>query len=101
MHVRRFTALGLSLLLVAAPALAAPEHEEPPVLNASDILTPAELSGPYHKVRDKVVVKDYLMVFEIESDYGLLTAHSRRLLRTRLHEIEVEHDDDRIRPRFQ
>lgn len=89
MHVRRITALGLSLLLAAAPALAAPEHEQPPVLKASEILTPAERQGPHHRVREKVVVKDYLMVFEIESDYGLLAAHSRRLLTTRLHEIEV------------
>ena len=66
MPFRRSVLAVLLLLLVAGPTWAAPVHEQPPVLEASKILTPAELRGPYHRVREKVVVRDYLMVFEIE-----------------------------------
>lgn len=89
MHSRRTALVVLLVVAGATAAQAGPAYEQPPVLKASEILTPAELEGPYHKVRERVVVEDYLCVFEIESDYGLLTAPSRRMLGTRLREIEI------------
>ena len=89
MRLIRVLATALVVAATAGVVRAETAYEQPPVLKASEILTPAELKGPYHRVREQVAVRDYLAVFEIESDYGLLTAPSRRLLRTRLHEIEI------------
>src|SRR5437879_6429223 len=63
--------------------------EELPVLNASEILRPEFLSGPYHKVREPVPTYFGANQFTIDSDFGVFEANGNEMLVTRIKEINA------------
>jgi hypothetical protein len=78
-----------SLLGVVLPAFAQQGYEAPPVLSASKILPPELLSGPNHRVRERVTNDGYLNIYQIDSKFGTFTAVSTAVLRKRIGEINA------------
>ena len=64
-------------------------YENAPALQASKILPPEILSGPNHRVEDKVVNDGYLNTYRISSKSGNFTAVSTAMLRKRIGEINA------------
>jgi len=79
----------VSLLGVVLPAFAQQGYEAPPVLSASKILPPELLSGPNHRVRERVTNDGYLNIYQIDSKFGTFTAVSTAVLRKRIGEINA------------
>ena len=81
---------GLTVLALL-PALGwlagAQGDEPPPALRAPDLLPPAQVTGPHHKVGEAVSTPEYLHVFSITSDFGPFEAVGRTQLAVRLQEI--------------
>lgn|GEM_PF-4759232 len=87
--------LALSGLLVAAVvvfadrAIASDSYETPPTFKASDILPPALLSGPHHRVNDEVVNDGYINRYTIESKFGSFDGVTSAKLRKRIREVNA------------
>jgi len=79
----------VSLLAVVLPAFAQQGYEAPPVLSASKILPPELLSGPNHRVQERVTNDGYLNTYQIDSKFGTFTAVSTAVLRKRIGEINA------------
>src|SRR5262245_31563788 len=79
----------VSLLGVVLPAFAQQGYEAAPVLSASKILPPELLSGPNHRVRERVTNDGYLNTYQIDSKFGTFTAVSTAMLRKRIGEINA------------
>ncbi|HVO87755.1 MAG TPA: hypothetical protein VMV45_04370 [Casimicrobiaceae bacterium] len=58
-----------------------------PTLEATEFVAPDVLNGPHYKVAPQVTIDSYLAKFEIQSDYGTLTALGSEMLRVRLREF--------------
>lgn len=87
-------AAALAQTPAAAPSPVADEQpannggfEEPPVLKASEILQPALLSGPHHKVREDVPTYAGENWYVIDSDAGIFEAAGNIMLQHRIAEI--------------
>ena len=65
----------------------AEEYEVPPVLSAAKVLPKADLSGPYHKVADKVTSDGYFNNYTIESKFQTETVEGQQLLEIRIGEL--------------
>jgi hypothetical protein len=77
--------LAWSIVVVGAEV---PEFEEPPILRAADVVSPADLlTGPHHRVDDRVVNDGFMNHFVIRSDFGDFEAGSERMLGTRVREV--------------
>ena len=76
--------LGAVLLVFAQQG-----YEPAPVLSASKILPPELLSGPYHRVQERVTNDGYLNTYQIDSKFGTFTAVSTAVLRKRIGEINA------------
>jgi len=74
---------------MAATADAQQGYEAPAVLSASKILPPELLSGPNHRVQERVTNDGYLNIYQIDSKFGTFTAVSTALLRKRIGEINA------------
>src|SRR5690242_3334812 len=84
------TALAVTFLVgTAVPAVAQQGYEQAPVLSASKILPPELLSGPNHRVQEKVTNDGYLNTYQIDSKFGTFTAVSTAVLRKRIGEINA------------
>ena len=59
------------------------------MLSASKILPPELLSGPNHRVQERVTNDGYLNTYQIDSKFGTLTAVSTAILRKRIGEINA------------
>src|SRR5258706_11223556 len=79
----------VALLGVVFPAFAQQGYETSPVLSASKILPPELLSGPNHRVEERVTNDGYLNIYQIDSQFGTFTAVSTALLRKRIGEINA------------
>ena len=77
------------LLTHSASTLAAERYEEPPVLNASVILSKELVGGSNHQVDDSVINDGYMNTYRIQSKYPTFTAPSTELLRIRIDEINA------------
>jgi hypothetical protein len=77
------------VLAVALPVFAQQGYETSPVLSASRILPPELLSGPNHRVQERVTSDGYLNIYQIDSQFGTFTAVSTALLRKRIGEINA------------
>ena len=71
------------------PAFAQQRYETTPVLSASQILPPELLSGPNHRVQERVTNDGYLNIYQIDSKFGTFTAVSTAVLRKRISEINA------------
>ena len=78
-----------ALLGVVLPAFAQQGYEPAPVLSASKILPPELLSGPNHRVQERVTNDGYLNTYQIDSKFGTFTAISTAVLRKRIGEINA------------
>jgi hypothetical protein len=86
----RVNALVVAALLgVILPAFAQQSYEPAPVLSASKILPPELLSGPNHRVQERVTNDGYLNTYQIDSKFGTFTAISTAVLRKRIGEINA------------
>jgi hypothetical protein len=56
-------------------------------LRSADLAPPELLSGPHYKVAAETRIEGYLPVFDIESEYGNLSAMGVELLRVRVSEV--------------
>ncbi|MCG6985176.1 MAG: hypothetical protein LJE61_08265, partial [Thiocapsa sp.] len=68
-----------------SPPLA--RYEPPPTLNAADLLPASALSGPHHRVQDRVPTDGFLTRFTIDSDFGSFSPGSPALAQERVKEI--------------
>ena len=84
------TSVALATLLgFAAPAGAAEPFEQPPVWRAADVLAPAMLSGPNHRVEDPVHNDGLMNLYRISSQFGAIDAQSTAELVKRLDEFNA------------
>jgi|RhiMetdeSRZDD1v2_1073273.scaffolds.fasta_scaffold150478_3 hypothetical protein len=83
------SALVMVSLLGVLPAFAQQGYEPAPVLSASKILPPELLSGPNHRVQERVTNDGYLNTYQIDSKFGTFTAVSNAVLRKRIGEINA------------
>ncbi|MGZ8521757.1 MAG: hypothetical protein ACXWX7_16585 [Candidatus Binatia bacterium] len=84
------SALVVAVLLgVILPAFAQQGYETAPVLSASKILPPELLSGPHHRVQERVINDGFLNTYQIDSKFGAFTAVSTAVLRKRIGEINA------------
>jgi hypothetical protein len=77
-------------MLIARPLWGAEAAYEPAsVLRASKILSPEILSGPNHRVQERVTNDGYLNTYTIDSKFGPFTALSTAMLRKRIGKINA------------
>ena len=96
---RRSLAIVAFSSLVALPLLGAggaPQFEKPPVLSASALLPKVDLSGPYHKVNNKVTSDGYFNNYTIESKFGNETVEGQQLLEIRIGELNALAELDKM-----
>jgi len=67
--------------------LAAPAFEELPELQASEILKPEVLKGPYHTVREPVPTSSGMNQFVVDSEFGVFPAEGNEMLLRRVKEV--------------
>ncbi|HET7008728.1 MAG TPA: hypothetical protein VFK65_24735 [Candidatus Binatia bacterium] len=84
-----YAVIMLALLAAVLPAFAQQRYETAPVLSASKILPPELLSGPNHRVQERVTNDGYLNIYQIDSKFGTFTAVSTAVLRKRIGEINA------------
>ena len=88
--VRGLIALLAVLILQPKLGFAAQTGYEPiPVLSASRILPPELLSGPNHRVQERVRSDGIVNIYRIDSTFGSFEAVSTAMLRIRIHEINA------------
>ena len=86
----RVIVLAALLALHPAIAMAAQGGFEPaPILRSSQILPPDLLSGPNHRVEERVYNDGYLNRYTILSKFGGFVAVSTPMLRERISEINA------------
>ncbi len=82
--------LGAALWFRPALTIAAQEtHERSVILSASKILPPELLSGPNHRVEERVYNDGYVNTYKIGSKFGTFVAVSTPMLRKRIGEINA------------
>jgi hypothetical protein len=94
------TAVVLSVVLFFQPMLglsAQTEYESLPVLSASKILPPELLSGPNHRVQERITNDGFLNTYTIDSKFGQLKAVSTALLSARVQEINAMAAMDKLK----
>ncbi len=98
---RWLAALLVSPLVFATmQAAAAPksqsQFETPPVLEASKLLAPEILKGPYHQVAEKVTSDGYFNNYHIESKFGAFDVEGLPMLEVRISEMTALAELDKI-----
>jgi len=83
------TLVIVSFLAAVLPVYAQQRYEPAPVLSASQILPPELLSGPNHRVQERVTNDGYLNTYKIDSKFGTFTVVSTAMLRKRIGEINA------------
>jgi hypothetical protein len=89
--------VGLLILQSAVVLAQQPSYENKPVLSASKILPPELLSGPNHKVQDRVTSDGIVNIYRIDSKFGSFNAVSTSMLRVRIGEINAMAVMDRLK----
>ncbi len=84
-----FLLLAAALAFAAIPdgTLAADDFEQPPVLDARDVLPAEALEGAHHEVQSEVVNDGFMNRYSIASDYGRFEAYGTLMLAVRVQEI--------------
>ena len=87
-----YLALALVGMVVFRPSLTVAQqgrYEPLPVLSASKILPSELLSGPNHRVQERVTSDGIVNIYRIDSKFGSFTAVSTATLRVRVQEINA------------
>ena len=88
--IKRATTLVVMIAASLQLAVAhAQDYEIPPVFSANTLLTESLVSGPNHRVDDRVQNDGFLNHYVIQSPFGELDVASTVLLRKRVHEMNV------------
>jgi hypothetical protein len=92
------TGLVILAVLVASSSGSAEDllYEDPPILEASSILSPEIVRGEYHRVVEAVASDGYLNSFTILSDFGTFEAYGELMLAIRIQEIEALAELDKL-----
>ncbi len=78
------------VFVLALPPVAAQQRYEPPaVLSAARILPPELLSGPNHRVQERVTNDGIVNIYKVDSQFGTFNAVSTAMLRVRIQEINA------------
>ncbi len=72
-------------------------YESLPVLSASKILPPQLVTGPNHRVQEKVINDGFMNIYTIDSKFGTFTAPATALLRIRVQEINAMASMDQLK----
>ncbi len=87
---RRVTALSAILIFQSTVGFTAQSgYESSPALSAAKILPPDLLSGPNHRVEERVYNDGYLNTYRVGSKFGTFIAVSTPMLRKRIGEINA------------
>ena len=92
--------IALSAIFVLQPKLgfsAQTGYESVPVLNASKMLPPELVSGPNHRVQERVANDGFLNIYTIDSKFGQFKAVSTALLKERVQEINAMAAMDKLK----
>lgn len=84
--------IALAAMLILQPKVgitAQTGYESIPVLSASKILPPELLTGPNHRVQERVTNDGFLNIYTIDSPFGQFKAVSTAMLRIRIQEINA------------
>ena len=92
-----FVLVALSALHPALAMAAQGGYETPPTLSASQILPPVLLSGPNHRVQERVTNDGFMNIYTIDSKFGTFTSVSTALLRKRIQEINAMAAMDKLK----
>lgn len=84
-----FLRLSAAAAFLVSWTAALPAYESAALFRASEILPPALLAGPHHRVREYAEADGYLIHFTIDSDYGAYECAGVAELRRRVAEIEA------------
>ncbi len=88
---------ALTFVALASAALAvAAAYEGPRTFQASELLKPNQIKGPYHSVAPTVKTEGYLNVFDITTNWGPLEAEGETMLLMRLHEVGAIAELDKV-----
>jgi len=79
--------LGSALLIGVTPSQAQRNFESPPTFRASKILPAELLSGPNHRVDERVVNDGFMNLYTVNSRFGTFTANSDEELLIRIDEV--------------
>jgi len=80
---------GSALLASGNPSMAQPAFEAPPTFSASEILPADLLSGPNHRVDERVANDGFMNRYLINSQFGPFAANSNTELRIRVSEVDA------------
>jgi len=78
-------ALAIAFAIGIAEAVAA-QIETPPTISAASILD-AQVRGPNYQIEDVVRGDGYLLIFELNTNYGRYQVQGREMLKVRLREL--------------
>ena len=88
--LRGLIAVAAMVVLQPQSGFSAQSGYEPiPVLSASRILPPELLSGPNHRVQERVRSDGIVNIYRVDSPFGSFEAVSTAMLRVRIHEINA------------
>ena len=87
----------VTLLGVMLPAFAQQSYEPAAVISASKILPPELLTGPNHRVQERVKNDGIVNIYTIDSRFGSFTAVSTAMLRVRINEINAMDRMDKLK----
>ncbi len=87
------------LLFCVSSSLAANReaHEVPPILMAEDVIDAKLLESDLYTIDKHVSTRGYTNTYRIKSKFGDFTAHGNAMLETRIHEINVINELDKIK----
>ena len=100
LHRAIFAVVNLWVLFVLAlpPPVAAQQRYEPAaVLSAAKILPPELLSGPNHRVQERVTNDGIVNIYKIDSKFGTFDAVSTAMVRIRVQEINAMDRMDKLK----
>ena len=81
---------------VATAFVLAAAFEGGKTFKAEELLAPAQLAGPHHRVASAVPVEGYFEVFTVKTDWGEVEAEGRSLLLVRLDEARALAELDKV-----
>jgi hypothetical protein len=81
--------IGSALLVGGNPSMAQTDFESPPTFQASQILPADILSGPNHRVDERVANDGFMNLYTIDSRFSAFTANSNTELWIRVGEIDA------------
>src|SRR4030095_10827831 len=84
-----FILVGILNLGIGLTIAAQAPYEPVPVLSASKILPPELLTGPNHRVQERVKSDGIVNIYTIDSRFGTFTAVTTAMLRIRVQEINA------------